>query len=249
MPIGGNILTPEGLGPLTLRDTYILNLPDVSPLPWPFWALATGLALYGQFVLIKRVADYLIGVWDRRDVNAISGRDAPPLMAVVTTAAYCAPILLIGVYDRYVTPLFPLIFFWLLATGKPNLRNVPAFALGGATLLATVIFAILGTHDYMAWNRARWDAIAELERSHTADAHNLDGGFEYNALRSFDLKYIPPASKSWWWVNDDAYLIAFAPIEGYAPYARYSYERYLMPGTQDVYVLRKQPSGSTEKSQ
>ena len=36
MPIGGNVFIPEGIGPLTLRDTYILHQSDVARLPVGF---------------------------------------------------------------------------------------------------------------------------------------------------------------------------------------------------------------------
>jgi Dolichyl-phosphate-mannose-protein mannosyltransferase len=40
MPVGVNILLPEGLGPLTLHDTWVLHLKNVPPLPTFFGSLS-----------------------------------------------------------------------------------------------------------------------------------------------------------------------------------------------------------------
>ena len=240
MPISQNVLVPEGLGPVILRDTYILNLQDISPLPWSFWAGVTVLALFGQFVLIKRVASFLVGVWDRRDNFAIAPKDGGPIMAVATIAIYSAPIMLIPLFDRYFIPLLPLTFYWIIATGKPNNKGGVAPSVAGVIIFATVVFAILGTHDYLAWNRARWEAITKLEQSHQADYRTLDGGFEYNGLKGFDSGYVPPADKSWWWVRDDEYIIAFAPVQGYSTVARYFYTKFLPPERRAIFVLQRQ---------
>ena len=74
IPIGQNVLLPEGIGPLTLRDTYILNLPDVPKLPTGFWIGVTIVSLLGQFLLVKRVFDYLLDVFGRRNGFAIERR-------------------------------------------------------------------------------------------------------------------------------------------------------------------------------
>lgn len=244
MPISENMLNREGIGGLNLRDTLILHHQDVPPLPQAFWAAVTAIALFGQFVLVRRAAGYLISVWDRRGDFAIARNDSGPLLALVTVAVYCAPIVLITMYERYLTPLLPLIFYWIIATGKPNIGGVLAPALAGATLIATIGFAVLATHDYLAWNRARWDAATQLEQSHQADYTTLDGGFEYNGFRGFDPNYTSPPGKSRWWVRDDQYIISFGLLDGYSPVARYPYSIFLPPETRTLFVLRRRGPGT-----
>jgi hypothetical protein len=241
LPISSNILIPQGLGPLTLRDTFLLKHQDIPPLPWMFWAVVTVLALYGQFELVKRAISYLVVILGRLQNISLTKSDRGPLMALATTAIYCGPIILIRIFDRYMTPLLPLVFFWIIATAKPNLRGVLVPAAAVLIVCGTIVFAVLGTHDYLAWNRARWAAIAELERSHQADDQTLDGGFEYNGLRAYDAAYIPPVDKSMWWVKDDEYMISFGPIEGYLSVARYPYTSFLPPDTRAILVLHRQP--------
>jgi hypothetical protein len=245
IPKDNSIFLPSGLGPLILHDTAILKLQDVPPLPIALRACMTALALFGQFVLVKRMAAFLIGVWDRRDRFALDRADSGPLMALAAIAIYTGPLLLIYIFDRYLAPLLPLVFYWIIATARPRDKGVFHQLAAGAIVLASVLFAVLGTHDYLAWNRARWEAIAALERSGRADARNLDGGFEYNGLRGFDPNYVPRADKSWWWVKDDEYLIAFRPIAGYATLARYDYRNLLPPEQRAIFVLQKQAAPST----
>jgi hypothetical protein len=91
----------------------------------------------------------------------------------------------------------------------------------------------------MAWNRARWQALAELERSGAADFRTVDGGFEYNGLRGFDARYASPSGKSMWWVRDDPYVVSFGPITGYETVKSYPYVNYLLPGLRTVYLLHR----------
>jgi hypothetical protein len=251
MPFGDNNLIPAGVGPLTLRDAYYnLVIPTVPPpLPCGFWLAVTVVSLSGQYILVRRIIKFLIDVWGRRTGFTIDASDAGPLMALMTTLIYCSPIILIHLVDRYCLPLLPLVFYWLLATGKPLRAPNLAAALAGVIGVVTILYSILGVHDYMTWNRARWEGIAQLERTNKADYRNLDGGFEYNGLRGFDpaykIDYSPHAEKSWWWVKDDEFVIAFAPFGQYAPVARYDYQTLLPPATRSIYVLQRRSTSQS----
>ena len=81
-------------------------------------------------------------------------------------------------------------------------------------LAGTAWFAVSATHDYLAWNRARWAALADLTQRDHVDPSRIDGGFEFNALHYYGRR---PARSglSWWWVQDDEYRVAFGPMDGY----------------------------------
>lgn len=239
MPIDFNVLVPEGIGPLHLRDTDILLQPDVARLPIEFWIAVTVVSLLGQFLLAQRILDYLIGVSSRRRTLMLDPRDVQPLMALLTALIYCVPVILIPIWDRYFVPLVPVLVYWLLVTGRLAWTTVLAPALSTIACTSLVLYSILGVHDYMAWNRARWQALTTLEQSGAANYHTVDGGFEYNGLRGYDTQYKPPIAKSWWWVQDDPYIISFGPITGYEPIGHYQYVNYLLPGLRTVYLLRR----------
>ena len=239
MPIDFNVLIPEGIGPLHLRDTDILLQPDVARLPTGFWVAVTVISLLGQFLLVQRMLDYLIGVFNRRCGLTLDLRDVRPVMALLTVVIYCGPVVLIPIWDRYFIPLVPVLVYWLLVTGRLAWTTILTPALSAIVCTTLVLYSILGVHDYMAWNRARWQALTELERSGAADFRSVDGGFEYNGLRAYDVRYKPSIDKSWWWVQDDPYIISFGPINGYEPLKHYEYINYLLPGLRTIYLLHR----------
>ena len=62
---------------------------------------------------------------------------------------------------------------------------VPAERVGRLAWLAALAlawWAIVGTHDYMEWNRARYAGLALLARD-GVDVREIDGGVEHNAWR------------------------------------------------------------------
>ena len=245
MPIGSNVFIPEGIGPLTLRDTYILHQPDVPRLPVGFWIAVTSVSLLGQFLLVQRIVDYAIAVFCRRRGSMLDPADVQPLMALMTAVIYCAPIILIPMFDRYLVPLAPLLAYWLMATARLAWTTALAPALSALVCATLVVYSVLGTHDYLAWNRVRWQALTDLERSGAADFRSVDGGYEYGGLRRSDEPLRRYQPLSWWSAPDDAYVVSFGRIEGYEPVKRYEYLNTLLPGLRTVYLLHRQAASAT----
>jgi len=48
------------------------------------------------------------------------------------------------------------------------------------------------------------------------------------------------ADRSWWWVQDDQYIVAFGDLPGYARILRVAYDRWLPPGQGDIVVLERE---------
>jgi hypothetical protein len=99
----------------------------------------------------------------------------------------------------------------------------------------------MATRDYFSWNRARWDAIRMAERL-GANADTIDGGFEYNADRRFEehpWKAVP--GKSWWFVTDDRYVVAFSPVPGYDVVETWKVPHWLPRSPAEVRLLRRKP--------
>ncbi len=47
--------------------------------------------------------------------------------------------------------------------------------------------------------------------------------------------------KSWWWVQDDRYVVAFSPVAGYVELARFGVERWLPRTPVQIYLLERTP--------
>jgi hypothetical protein len=238
LPVLGNVLSPWGIGPLTLTDTYLrkINLPELPPGAHLAWvaatvagALAFGFVAVVVAAMLVRSAGNLRNAW-------------PQAMLLTVIAIYAAALCLLNSQagfwlDRYLL-LFvpPLLGLFVLAGPAPRRAVAPALLLAvfGA-------FSVLGTHDYLAWNRARWTALAELERQGIGP-RVLDGGYEYNGWVGHDANYQKVPGKAWWWVIDDEWMLASGPVPGYRETASVPFTRWLLPGPAAVLTLRREPS-------
>jgi hypothetical protein len=238
MPISGNIMIPQGIGPFLLRDAEILRLRNVPPLPSAFWIPVTLLSIYGSFELTARGAIYAVNTvltrWSRR----FEPGEAGVLFAATAILAYYAPLLFLpAFFDRYNLPVVPLTLFVLVsASAVGSIDRFRIFA-SSALCLLIATFSVLGAHDYMAWNRARWTAIADLQNAGIANPANLDGGLEYNGYFSYSPSGEKHEGKSWWWIAKDDYQITFGPIAGRRVFKTYPYETLLPPATRAIQVL------------
>ena len=98
-----------------------------------------------------------------------------------------------------------------------------------------VVYSVLGTHDYLAWNlrTLAGPATDPRESSGAVDFRSVDGGFENNGLRGDDGRYMPAPDTRWGGVHDEAYVVSFGPIAGYEPVKRYEYLNTSSSGAQN----------------
>ncbi len=129
---------------------------------------------------------------------------------------------------------------------------MPRTAIRPASVLAALLgwYAIAGTHDYLAWNRARFAGLDALRAGGVAPTA-IDGGVEFNAWHlasaldrwPTDAEVRPgrPATqRSWWWVVDDRFVASFHPLVGYRVHEEIRYRRWLVPGTGRVLILERE---------
>ena len=107
---------------------------------------------------------------------------------------------------------------------------------------ALYAFSLASVQDYLAWNRARWGAIAELHEKYGATNEQIDGGYEFNGMftsekfraqhpdKPFDYSGERP-----WWVLDGAYAVSFLPRDGYETLSEVPYQSWI--GRTDARLL------------
>ncbi len=230
-----NVIDAAGIGPYTLYDAIPRGLADLDRSPGIVWRVAAVAAAFGVAALARVIARQVAAVFRR--VAPQRARDAFILALV---AGYLAPFMITGYIDRYLLFVLP----FVLALAAPS-QDAPARSgrIGRAIALAWIAAAIglaaAATHDYFAWNRARWDAIAAATHL-GATPQTLDGGFEYNGYYGFETK---PRTfgegKSWWWVKDDRYVVAFSPVAGFTPIAQFPVKRWLARTPATIYLLQR----------
>jgi hypothetical protein len=227
-PYGGNILYNWGLGPELLGDVYTFQLRNTPQLPtWTMYALG----------FISQVSTSLltwVGLRAWRELNQ-QQRGFFVFLLLLNLANFLA-MSVTGFFDRYMllSVASAVLFLATLATE-------PQAWFKGAALLIFALFSILATHDYLAWNRARAQAFEWLQRNDIR-MQQMDAGYEYNSWYHYDPERKGQPGKSWWWVDDDEWMIAFGPRSGYAMQAGFTYQRWLWGGRPDrVWVLRREP--------
>jgi 4-amino-4-deoxy-L-arabinose transferase-like glycosyltransferase len=245
LPLVGNVLHDGGLGPLTLRDTYLLGLTHWPAVPF----LHAGVAMLGAlgaavltYALLTGLSALLSTTREDREPRA-----RVAWFALAVSLAFFGPTALAGFYDRYLLLLLPLTMLALASLPRP----IGSAAESGGRLLrtacvATILvvyagFSVAATHDYIEWNRARWAATRWLVDERGVSPSRIDGGAEVNGWYLYRPEYQAQPEKSWWWVEDDEYLLAFGPVDGYAEQKAVGFTRWLPPGKHRVVVLRRSP--------
>jgi hypothetical protein len=251
----GNILIPSGLGPLTLRDTFLLGLnrPTISSVVTILWDVTTALSACSTVLVVLATAHMAAKVAQNLLRPEGVGDAWPQVLVLTLTGAYAGAVLLAGtqalILDRYLMPFIVPLSAVLLMEPRPSLpvrkwslRAVPCFLL----LALYAALSSLATHDYIAWNRARWRATDFLLRAGVTP-HHIDGGYEFNGWHLHSPGYRVSPGKSYWWVDDDEYVVASGALTGYEELARFGFSRWLGFSESSVLVLHRVPPPGAEQ--
>ncbi|MFQ5479421.1 MAG: ArnT family glycosyltransferase [Candidatus Binatia bacterium] len=231
-----NLLYDFGLGALTLRDVLFLGFAPPGHMGPALGVVVTSLSVAS--------AALLCATWHRCLREPRDPQHAFLLYALVLT--FAGTLLHTAFYfDRYLLAPLPFAIATVLRA-----RGVRRIGFGPwIVTLVIAFYSVAGTHDYMAWNRARYQGLAELSALGVGP-EEIDGGFEYNAwhlaakLGTWPTKEQTrlgkhPDRKSWWWVVDDRFVLSFSPLEGYSVRREIPYSRWLLPGRGKVLVLER----------
>lgn len=225
-PYWGNIIHNAGIGPIHLKDIALDQLPLKDTLNGTFLVLSI-LAVYGAYKLVVLVFEKL-----KHDTQ-----NDERWFLLSFLILYSGVHLWSGAFDRYFLIAIPVLI--LLIAQAFEFQKWKAVLITIFTL-SMIFFSIAGTHDYLAWNKARWKAIMNLEAiGVTSD--DIDGGFEYNGLRNYDRSFVRENDNSYWWVKDDQFIIEYQyPIrKGYAPHKNYAYPSWLFMKEKRIYVSKR----------
>lgn len=162
-PFLGNIISPFGLGPVSLTDLYIQH--TLPPYSNPIWA-SIGICLA---VLCVR---WLAGTkWSLpAGFSRFSGLYVA-LSFYIVVMAYRK-----DVFERYHFGIWIAVTVWLASRLQPDSRRLK-LAVAGLILMGT--YTVLGSFDYFRWQEARWELTEQALRRGIA-VSELDGGYETN---------------------------------------------------------------------
>lgn len=262
MPYIGNVLDTFGIGPFSLYGSEsFLGLRDEELLRG-FWTGLTVLGAAGGVVLLVLLASAAISaVREQREHD----QDRPWALTfhLAVVAAYLSAIAGLdgSWFDRYlILPLPMLMAAAVLGVkARPGLRlNARIATLSWAWLLLAGGLGVAATHDYLSWNRARWQATDVLMEQRGITPAQIDGGFEFNGWffghRVETCNPTRPDRRVPGWRDftclfnasrdpNRLYTLAFVPRDGYDVVGQVSFSRWLPRVRQELYVLRK-PTGA-----
>ncbi len=97
-----------------------------------------------------------------------------------------------------------------------------------------------GTHDYLAWNRARWEALRDLTQIRKIPINKIDGGFEFNRWQSSVKFKVHYNTQPDWRIGEDDYIVGLSPAKGYTEIAEVPFQKWLPPGKASILVMKKE---------
>ncbi len=177
MPFLGNIFTSTSAGPVTL---YNIDATDDSVIKLISDQFIIGLssiggALFVGFVQLKLYlwkSDFYVLKEDKRQVIVF--------FLSMGAFVYSCPFLIIGGFDRYlIIPVILVALSLITEIDVIKVKKLKVVAIG--VFLVFFVFSIISTHDYLAWNRARWAATDNLLNKEIMP-YDIDGGLEFNGF-------------------------------------------------------------------
>ena len=127
----------------------------------------------------------------------------------------------------------------LVFMGRKNRENAPLSLffekiIPAAFLAAFAFFSVAGTHDYLAWNRARWEGLRSFE-AQNIPADRIDGGFEFNYWHSAGKE---GSCRPDWHLGDE-YTVGLSPIKEYRVIREIPFKKWLPPYKKIILVMKK----------
>jgi hypothetical protein len=244
-PLIGNVLCDTGLGPVTLHDVYLLRLPSLPTAGNALLFLITCLGTAGAVVLVQATSFAVPAALKFRPFPP--GKRDPLVLLLASGLINLVPIAILTIrgwiIDRYLLFLLPLgiaIVLLLVSEVRGGKAGSAIMRLAMASLVLYGAFSIAGTHDYLSWNRARWEALNNLMTEQRVSADDIDGGYEFNGWHLRDSKYRSIREKIYWWLAaGDDFMVTFGPVPGFTELRRYPFRRWLPPAEGHILVLGK----------
>ncbi|MDQ7785697.1 MAG: glycosyltransferase family 39 protein [Desulfomonilaceae bacterium] len=234
-----NTVTDFGVGPVLLKDTYVLGIARGLTVPKTLYYLLAGwgvLSAAGCLILMVSSFTRIVRVPATED-SAVIG--FLTVFSLLTGLLYLGIILVTGFHDRYLLPLIMLGIVWIISDA-PRTHDVPCnpvrYAPCLVPLTAIALFTVLSLHDFTELKRAQSLALDYLMKDKKVDPCHVDGGFEFNGYHCYREPFQPRPGLSWWWVDKEDFIVTLGPLPGYRVVETFPFKRYI-GGDAAIHVL------------
>jgi Dolichyl-phosphate-mannose-protein mannosyltransferase len=233
-----HVIDLAGIGPFTVHGGFDRNAAGLDRSTGIFWLSMAFLAAAGTAAMLAAALRTPGAL-----VREFRERAGSSLFHVCVILAYLVPFAVTDYIDRYVLFVLPFVLVWMHSVFFAD--AVPPGRLARAVTVVLLscygVMSAVATHDYFAWNRARWEAIAFATRQLGANPRTLDGGFEYNGFFNFERMRLSGSrpGKSPWWVEDDRYQVAFSGRVGYQTVKTFAVDSWLSRTPAKILLLQR----------
>lgn len=233
-PVGffRNVIVDFGIGPILLKDTYILGIQRLPSIPKPLFCLLVYWAALSAGALVLFAARIIARTLKLGRSESREQADFPTIFPLAAAIMYTGIILLSGFHDRY---LIPVCMLGIVALVADMPRQNDSKVLSGnqvpviVPLVLILSFSVAAVHDFMAMKRSQKAAQDYLTNELHADPCRVDGGFEFNGYHCYSQDYVETPNLSWWWIKGEDYLITLGPLPGYRVVKLFPFSRLMGP--------------------
>ena len=244
MPLADNVFFDWGLGPIFSGDTVRgCDWPVASQGVLAFISLASAI---GAGLVLSNLWLGCVCLKQQVQSGMINNRGRLGLLCLILIFLFLLVDCLRGFFDRYLIVILPFLMAQpvsLLQSESLSFKRCwerICLAVAALLLFALGYFSGVATHDYLAYNRARWQALDSLTIDQHVSPLEVDGGLEFNGWWSYDQRYrsvavvFDPSMK-----HGDRYVVALHVLPGYTVTAQIDFQRWLVPGQGKIYVLKR----------
>jgi hypothetical protein len=228
----GNVIFNFGIGPILLKDTYILDMPRWGVISRGAYYLVVAWAALAFLAVFSRFIAY---GWRRLRTGfppEVPENSFLVCLALLSMLFYLSVVMLTPFRDRYLIP--PLIFMviWMVSEYFPagqdariDWKIIPGFVL----VIFLGLWSTCNVHDFMEMKRSLKQTHDYVLREMRVDPCTVDGGFEFNGYYCYRNDFHPAPGLSWWWVSREDYVITLGPLPGYRVLRVFPFQRYCGP--------------------
>ena len=235
-----NVIYNIGIGPVLLKDAYLLGIQRTWALTPALFYILVWWAVICAGALIAMIFSFVKKIFLNRNTQDPDDSIFISTLTLISAGLYAVIISLTDLHDRYVIPLCTLAVIWLCSTtGTSSIRNIsPRLALRAcAPLLLMAIFSVAATRDFMEIRRTVEKANQFVVTDLKAKPCDFDGGFEFNGYHCYSPDHRVRDGHSWWWVNEENYVVTLGDLAGYRTVKMFPFSRILGPDG-NIHVLK-----------
>ena len=227
----GNVVNDYGIGPILLKDVYILKIPRLPVISREAYYLLVSWAALGAVVLLALFISFIRRWLKTRGEGEDAANTFLLWMMFLAAPGYLGIITLTWYHDRYLISLLIFLVIWLSVyhLGSPGSESIWKILPGFAMVIGLGIWSVCQVHDFMALKASQKTAHDFALQTLKVNPCDMDGGFEFNGYHCYrnDLRSSP--GLSWWWVSREDYLLTLGPLTGYRVVRVFPFRRYSGP--------------------